>query len=134
MEFYIGTDVGGTFTDLWVADAGGQARVFKSPTTPDVIGGVLAVLHLAAESYGLGFDAFCAAIVRFGHGTTVGLNALLTGRSARCGVITTAGFGDTLEIGRMRRLTSGLSELEVTDFFKHNRYGPIVPRDLVVEV
>ena len=134
MEFYIGTDVGGTFTDLWVADAGGQARVFKSPTVPDVIGGVLAVLHLAAESYGLGFDAFCAAIVRFGHGTTVGLNALLTGRSARCGVITTAGFGDTLEIGRMRRLTSGLSELEVTDFFKHNRYGPIVPRDLVVEV
>jgi N-methylhydantoinase A len=134
MPFYLGTDVGGTFTDLWVVDASGQARVFKSPTTPDVMTGVLDVIRLAAAAYRLSFEAFCRDIVRFGHGSTVGLNALLTGRAAICGVITTAGFGDTLEIGRMRRLTAGLSELEVTDFFLHNRYGPIVPRDRVVEV
>jgi len=134
MEFYLGTDVGGTFTDLWVADQHGRARVFKSPTTEDVMTGVLDVIRLAAASFDLSFEQFCSGIVRFGHGTTVGLNALLTGRAARCGVITTAGFGDTLEIGRMRRLTSGLSELEVTDFYKHNRYGPIVAREFVAEV
>ena len=134
MSFYLGTDVGGTFTDLWVADARGQTRVFKSPTTADVMGGVLDVIRLAARSFDLSFEQFCARIERFGHGTTVGLNALLTGRAAKCGVIATAGFGDTLEIGRMRRLTAGLSELEVTDFFLHNRYRPIVPRDLVIEV
>jgi N-methylhydantoinase A len=134
MGYFIGTDVGGTFTDLWIADDSGRARVFKSPTTADVMTGVLDVLHLASSSLGLSFEAFCKDIVRFGHGTTVGLNALLTGRSAKCGVLATQGFGDTLEIGRMRRLTSGLSELEVTDFYLHNRYGPIVPRHLVAEV
>jgi N-methylhydantoinase A len=134
MAFFVGTDVGGTFTDLWVADATGQSRVFKVPTTADVMGGVVDAVTLAAESYGLDLSQFCAQIARFSHGTTVSLNALLTGRAARTGIITTLGFGDTLEIGRMRRQTSGLSETEVTDYFLHNRYPPIVPRDLVVEV
>jgi N-methylhydantoinase A len=134
MAFFVGTDVGGTFTDLWVADASGEARVFKSPTTVDVMGGVINVVTIAAQAYGLTFPQFCAQIARFGHGTTVSLNALLTGRAAKAGIVTTQGFGDTLEIGRMRRQTSGLSETEVTDYFLHNRHLPIVPRDLVVEV
>src|SRR5215813_8636806 len=134
MTFFVGTDVGGTFTDLWVADASGEARVFKSPTTADVMGGVVNAIELAAQSYGLDFGAFCAGIKRFGHGTTVSLNALLTGRAAKTAIITTLGFGDTLEIGRMRRQTAGLSDTEVTDYFLHNRHLPIVPRERIVEV
>src|SRR5215475_172011 len=134
MAFFVGTDVGGTFTDLWVADATGEARVFKTSTTGDVMGGVLNALNLAAQSYGLEFGAFCARIERFGHGTTVSLNALLTGRAARTAIVTTLGFGDTLEIGRMRRQTAGLSDTEVTDYFLHNRHLPIVPRERIVEV
>ena len=41
MGFFVGTDVGGTFTDLWVSASDGRTRVFKSPTTKDVLGGVL---------------------------------------------------------------------------------------------
>lgn len=134
MKFYIGTDVGGTFTDLWVADDTGKSQVFKSPTTPDVLGGVVDAARFAADAYGLKFEEFCAGIEKFGHGTTVGLNALLTGRTAKTAIVTTLGFADTLEIGRIRRQTSGLSEAEVTDFFKHDRFRPLVPRDLVVEV
>src|SRR5919204_87307 len=37
MTFFVGTDVGGTFTDLWVADGSGEARVFKTPSTADGI-------------------------------------------------------------------------------------------------
>src|SRR5215475_11676373 len=132
--FFVGTDVGGTFTDLWVADGSGEARVFKAPTTADVMGGVIAALELAAQSYGLEFGAFCARIERFGHGTTVSLNALLTGRAAKTAIVTTLGFGDTLEIGRMRRQTAGLSDTEVTDYFLHNRHLPIIPRERIVEV
>ncbi|MZR13699.1 hydantoinase/oxoprolinase family protein [Maritimibacter sp. DP07] len=132
--FHVGTDVGGTFTDLWVSDGAGPARVFKTPTTPDVMTGVMDAVALAAGTLGLSIGDFCVRIRRFGHGTTVGLNALLTGTSARTGVIATEGFGDTLEIGRIRRQTSGLSEYEVTDFHLHNRYPPIVPRHLVREV
>jgi N-methylhydantoinase A len=134
MALYIGTDVGGTFTDLWVSDALGEIRVFKSPTTPDVKTGVIDVLKIAAADRGISFETFCADIVRFGHGTTVGLNALLTGRAARTAVLTTKGFGDTLEIGRMRRQTSGQSEVELTDFALRNRNAPIVPRRLVFEI
>ena len=49
MVFFIGTDVGGRFTDLWVSADDGQTRVFKSPTTADVLGGVLDAIGLAAE-------------------------------------------------------------------------------------
>ncbi len=134
MRFYVGTDVGGTFTDLWVADDSGKSQVFKSPTTADVLGGVIAAARLAADAHGLTFEAFCKGIEKFGHGTTVGLNALLTGRAAKTAIVTTLGFADTLEIGRIRRQTSGLGDSEVTDFYKHDRFRPLVPRDLIVEV
>src|SRR5262249_45860791 len=90
MAFFVATDVGGTFTHLCVADATAATRVFKTSTTGDVMGGVLNALNLAAQSYRLEFGAFCARIERFGHGTTVSLNALLTGRAARTAVVTTA--------------------------------------------
>lgn len=134
MGFFVGTDVGGTFTDMWVAERGGHAHVVKSPTTADVMGGVINCAHLAAQTLGLSFEDFCSQIERFGHGTTVGLNALLTGASARTAVITTQGFGDTLEIGRMRRQTAGLTELEVCDWYLHNRYSPLASRDMVIEL
>jgi N-methylhydantoinase A len=134
MALYVGTDVGGTFTDLWVSDDSGEIRVFKSPTTADVKSGVVEVLRIAATDRGISFEAFCRDIVRFGHGTTVGLNALLTGRAARTVVLATKGFGDTLEIGRMRRQTSGQSEAELTDFTLRNRNGALVPRRLVLEM
>jgi N-methylhydantoinase A len=134
MGFYVGTDVGGTFTDVWVTDGLTRAQVFKSPTTADVMTGVIDGVRLAAEAYGHAFDSFCREIERFGHGTTVGLNALLTGRAAKTAVLTTQGFGDTLEIGRMRRQTAGVSDLELTDFYIRERHRPLTPRDLVIEL
>ena len=130
----MGTDVGGTFTDLWIAESDGGVRVFKTPTTKDVLGGVIDGVKLAAAAYGVSFAQFCAGIERFGHGTTVGLNALLTGAAAKTAILTTAGFGDTLEIGRMRRHTSGLNEIEATDSFLRGRHKPLVPRHLVIEI
>src|SRR5882762_5332750 len=85
MALYVGTDVGGTFTDLWVSDGSGDIRVFKSPTTGDVKSGVIDVLEIAAADRKMTFEEFCRDIVRFGHGTTVGLNALLTGRRPNLG-------------------------------------------------
>jgi N-methylhydantoinase A len=126
--------VGGTFTDLWVRASDGRVRIVKVPTTPDVIGGLLAALDRAAEAFGLGVDDFCRHIDRFGHGTTIGLNALLTGGAARTAVLTTEGFADTMEIGRMRRQVLGLSEHEVSDYHRRGRWPPIVPRSRVREV
>jgi len=134
MEFFVGTDVGGTFTDVWVSASDGTTRVFKSPTTADVLGGVIHAMKLAAEHYELQFDTFCGRIERFGHGTTVGLNALLTGNAAKTAVLTTRGFRDTLEIGRLLRQTSGMNEIEFTDCFLRNRFPALVQRSLIMEV
>ena len=134
MAFFVGTDVGGTFTDLWVADEGGTTRVFKTPTTKDVLTGVLDAVALAAQGCGMPVAQFCAAIERFGHGTTVGLNALLTGSGAKTGIVTTRGFADTLEIGRLTRQSTGLNEHEYTDSFLRNRFPPLVSRSRIFEV
>lgn len=130
----IGTDVGGTFTDLWLRSPAGESWVCKSPTTFDVVTGVVNAVHLAADTVGTNVRDLCAQVTRFGHGTTVGLNALLTGRTARTGLVTTAGFGDVLEIGRLRRGTAGLQGMDLGDYHLRGRIPPLVPRTQVVEV
>lgn len=134
MAYQVGTDVGGTFTDLWAVDDVGHQVVVKSPTTLDIVGGVLAVVELAAAEYGRSVADFCGDVTHFGHGTTAGLNALLTGRTAPTALLTTAGFGDTLEIGRLKRQLSGLSELQIGDYLNRGRWAPVVPRDRVFEI
>src|SRR3954468_23292520 len=89
----IAIDTGGTFTDCVYLE-NGEFRVFKLPSTPkDPSAAVLgAVQHIAGERQ---------AEVR--HGTTVGTNALLERKGARVAFITTAGFEDTIVIGRQAR-------------------------------
>jgi N-methylhydantoinase A len=132
--FEVGSDVGGTFTDVWVRANDGRTAVLKSPTTDDIVGGVVDALRQAAEAYELTPKEFCSRVRRFGHGTTVGLNALLTGRLGRTAVITTQGFADTLEIGRMKRQFTGLKEADVSDYLKRNMSPPIVSRRAIMEV
>src|SRR5919197_1313619 len=94
----VGVDTGGTFTDF-VYHAGGRARIFKVPSTPDdpsraITGGLRRV---ARET---GARLRDLEVV---HGTTVGTNALLERRGARAALVTTAGFEDVLVIGRQAR-------------------------------
>ena len=117
----IGVDVGGTFTDAVMLAPGGIMSV-KVPTTRDDHGiGVLdAVMRLLA-----GAGAGPGAVGRIAHGMTVGTNALLEGHLAPTALVTTAGFGDVLELRRQNR--ADLYRLEI----KHP--DPVVPRGRVVE-
>src|SRR5215210_3106524 len=133
-RIHLGTDVGGTFTDLWAVTGAGRQIVVKSPTTRDIITGILGALQLAADELEMTVDELCSGVERFGHGTTAGLNALLTGNAARTAVVTTAGFRDTLEIGRLKRQIAGLTELQLGDYTLRGRHAPVAPRQLVFEV
>ena len=101
MVWFIGVDVGGTFTDFYAFDAeSGAEYVHKTPSTPDdpsaaILGGLEAI-----ESH---HGIAAAAIERLAHGTTVATNALIQGRGATVALITTKGFRDLLEIGRQIR-------------------------------
>jgi N-methylhydantoinase A len=96
--YAIALDVGGTFTDIaLVHEASGRLWVTKTPTTPDdpstgFIGGIDKALRLAGVAP--------AALRHVLHGTTTATNAILEGKGAPTGLLTTAGFRDVLEIGR----------------------------------
>lgn len=91
------TDTGGTFTDLVVEDDDGNVRMFKSSTTPDdPIRGVLDVLQIAAEAYGLSRPEMLARGDLFIHGTTRAINAIVTGTAARTALLTTWGNPEVL--------------------------------------
>jgi N-methylhydantoinase A len=97
----IGVDVGGTFTDLVLADTDtGRAVVHKVPTTPEdpsvgVAEGVTGLCGIA--------DIDPSEIDQVLHGTTIATNAVLEHRGAVTGLITTRGYRDILHIGRHQR-------------------------------
>lgn len=120
-----GVDVGGTFTDVVVTDAAGLVEVHKIPSTPhDPSVAVLQGLRLAARSAGRNESD----IVAFLHGTTVATNAVIERTRARMALVTTTGFRDVLEIGRLRR---GAGELYVLN---GTEWTPIVERRLRLEL
>jgi N-methylhydantoinase A len=99
MSTAIGIDVGGTFTDIVVATAGGGTIIAKAATTPaDQSDGVLDGLALAAERLGMTMQDLLRGTSRIVHGTTVATNALLEGKTARVGMLTTEGHRDVIEM------------------------------------
>jgi N-methylhydantoinase A len=99
MSFTIGIDVGGTFTDIVVATSDGQTIIAKTATTPaDQSDGVLDGIALAAGSLGLTAQALLGGTSRIVHGTTVATNALLEGKTAPVGMLTTEGHRDVIEM------------------------------------
>ena len=118
MATRIGIDTGGTFTDV-VRLHRGRAVVHKLRSTPAdpseaVLAGLAAVRRTPDEE------------VDLVHGTTVGLNAVLTGRLARTAFVTNEGFEDLIEVGRQQR--TALYALDPS------RPVPPVPRRLRVGV
>jgi N-methylhydantoinase A len=125
--FLIGIDVGGTFTDCVMVDGGGRTAVEKTFTTPaDPSEGVLHGLEKFALKSGLPLGDFLGRVGRIVHGTTITTNAVLTGRGAKTGFLTTEGFRDIL---LMRR---GIREQQFNS--KYNPPPPLVPRSLTFTV
>jgi N-methylhydantoinase A len=121
---WIGIDTGGTFTDLVLADtASGRYAYYKLPTSTDdparaILEGVTALLGAAGATPG--------QVSYLAHGTTLATNAVLEGKYAATGMITTQGFRDVLEIARQRR----------PSFFNLDVPKPQAParRDAILEV
>ena len=95
----VGADVGGTFTDIVLADEQGRVWKHKTPSTPPhfefaVLDGIAHVLRQRQSR--------AADIIEVTHGTTVATNAVLERRGARTALVTTKGFRDVLELRRIR--------------------------------
>ena len=98
MSYRLGVDVGGTFTDLLlINEDSGETHTAKVPSTPEdsSIGVLNGIARICDES---GVDP--TSVNRVMHGTTVATNAVLTGKGAKVGLVTTAGYEDTLQVAR----------------------------------
>lgn len=98
MGYRLGVDVGGTFTDLLLfnQDSGAFWR-HKTPSTPhDSSEGILNGVTAICEEAGVA----AADIEYLLHGTTVATNAVLEGKGARVGLVTTEGYRHVMQIAR----------------------------------
>jgi N-methylhydantoinase A len=116
-----GIDIGGTFTDLLLyEDTAGEAprvQLAKIPTTiANQAEGVLTAIAATGVS-----PRDIDLII---HGTTATTNAVLERKTARVGLITTAGFRDSLELGRRTRPNA---------YGMTGQFEPLIPRELRLE-
>lgn len=89
----VAVDIGGTFTDLVLTEAGNVVNVAKVLTVDeDPAEGVRAGLEELVE------PPLRQRVTEIVHGTTLVSNALIQRKGARTGLITTAGFRDVLLI------------------------------------
>jgi N-methylhydantoinase A len=116
----IAADVGGTFTDIAIFDeAAGSIRLGKTLTTPErLVEGIDNGVRKSGSAFG--------EANLFLHGTTIAINTLLERTGARTALVTTRGFRDIYEIGRINRPEA------YNLFFRKHR--PLVERALRFEV
>ena len=119
----VGIEVGGTFTDLVMANADGSLTVHKLPSTPSdpsvaAVNGLEALLKCTnSEAQG---------VAELLHGSTIAANALIQRRGAATVLLTTRGFRDVLFIQRQGKST-------VYDMF-YSKPEPLLTRDCIYEV
>jgi N-methylhydantoinase A len=124
MTCRVGSDIGGTFTDLILAsEDGGTFQVGKVLTTPDrpddaVVAGIEAVLGASGVA--------AAQVSHVLHGTTLFTNAIIERKGARTALVTTKGFRDAVEIAREHRY-------DMYDLYMQ-RPRPLAPRHLRFEL
>jgi len=138
--FHIGIDIGGTFTDcvLIGTDAAGRVTAYRTAKTLSTRGnpadGVMAGLAELAGGAGLTLPELMGRTERFGHGTTIGTNAVLERTGARVGVITTAGHGDALAIMRGHGRVAGRRVEDVFLVRGTSRPAPLIVPGAVLEL
>src|SRR5712692_6946693 len=116
----LAADVGGTFTDVAAFDeSSGELKLGKTLTTPArLVDGIESGVTKAGGDF--------RAAQLFLHGTTVAINTILERTGAACALITTQGFRDIYEIGRVNRPES------YNLFFR--RHEPLIERDRRYEI
>lgn len=135
MEYVVGVDIGGTFTDCVALDDEGTVTLGKALSTPEDFSiGAMDAVRDAAKNLSLQSESELLVLTRlFFHACTVGENTLITRSGPKTGLITTKGFGDMILLMR-GRTTEGLTQTEAFHASAQSKPDPIVPKPLIEEV
>lgn len=135
MGFNVGIDIGGTFTDFCSVGGDGRVVAFKTPTTHyDLSVGFMRGVRELARRSGLDGRDYLAQVEALRYSTTVGTNALIERNGPKLGLITTAGFEDTIFIGRSRSWADGVPVHQARDMARIRKPEPLVDPSMVVGV
>ncbi len=132
MQYIIGIDTGGTFTDTVIVD--GEGNIFEGKALTDYQDfkrGVIASFENAVAKMGISSEEVLKNSVFVGHGTTLGTNAVIDRRLSKVGLITTRGHEDVSLIMRAGARTDGLSEAEIRHQIVCRKPDPLVPKPLI---
>ena len=135
MSYSVSVDIGGTFTDCTVVSGDGSVAIGKAPSTPgDFARGFIDSVAAAADGMGMELGALLSETSRLSHGTTVGINAVVTRTGARVGLIATVGHGDSLRILNNAGRTNGQPVERILDYAASSLPKRFVRREDVVEI
>ena len=137
MTYFIGIDIGGTFTDCAVLDGDGRmAAIAKAPTTrgeQDV--GVMAAVDAAARRLGIGTPQLLSECRFFIHGCTVATNAIVERKGARTALLATRGHEQAMLIGKASQKVAGRTAQQMTHQSHLEKADPpLVPHALALGI
>lgn len=131
LENTISIDIGGTFTDCFVA-YGGRTASGKAPTTRHrLTTGFEHAIAQCAERLEVDVDDLLAGTDIVRYATTLAMNALIERNGPRLAFFTTAGFEDTIYIGRGAQWHDGLPMERKRQVARGQRPEPLIPRQMV---
>ena len=97
MNYVLGVDIGGTFTDFSLLDQDGHITLWKEPTTPqDRAEAIRRGLRSLAEQKGSSLGEFLGRVDLFVHGSTIATNTVIERNGPKTALICTEGFRDII--------------------------------------
>jgi N-methylhydantoinase A len=133
--FSVGVDIGGTFTDCVVV-SNDRVVTGKVPTTPnDRSVGFFGAIEDAARHLGLSLSELLVRTDRILHGTTTGVNAVVSRTGAKVGLVTTAGHGDVMLMMKGSGRTTGvIADMVMDEVATRRKPEPFVTRKFTAEI
>jgi N-methylhydantoinase A/acetone carboxylase beta subunit len=132
----LGIDTGGTMTDTVLVSEEGTFVIGKAQTTPEnEATGIINSLRDATKKWKMSIEEVAESLRTIVYSGTIMLNRVLERKGLQpLGIITTAGFEDTLRMGRSRQSWNVLSYEERLHAISHFHPEPLVPRNMIIGV
>lgn len=130
----VSIDIGGTFTDCFLAYDGNYVETKALTTHHNLASGFMDALSEACGQLDKSIKDVIGTVDAVRYGTTLGTNALIERNGPPVGIITTSGFESTVILMRARGYGDGLSEAEQCDLPAADRPEKLVPPTRIVGI
>ncbi len=130
----VSVDIGGTFTDCFVAWDNQYVEGKALTTHHNLALGFNEALSDACNQLQVETSTLLSGVDSVRYATTLGTNALIERKGPRIGMLVTSGFKSTIPLSRARGYGEGLPESEQMDIPNATRPQPIVPIPMIREV